>query len=182
VDAPGQRRGWALLGSVLFFGLAPGAVDALVPWWITGWQAGPPFPGGLALRVAGLLLVIGGTIVLVESFLRFALSGLGTPAPVFPTRHLVVNGYYRYVRNPMYVANVAIILGQGLWFASISLLVYCALVWLSFHAFVMLYEEPKLRTTYGAEYDAFCRRVPRWIPRFRRDPSASAKGSKASAR
>jgi len=122
----------------------------------------------LVLRVAGLALISGGTIVLVESFLRFALRGLGTPAPVFPTRHLVVSGYYRYLRNPIYVANVAIILGQAFWFASVPLLVYCALVWLSFHAFVLLYEEPTLRTTFGAEYEAFCRRVPRWIPRFKR--------------
>jgi protein-S-isoprenylcysteine O-methyltransferase Ste14 len=107
----------------------------------------------------------------VESFVRFALRGLGTPAPVFPTQQLVISGYYRYVRNPMYVANVAIILGQAVWFASVPLLVYGALVWLSFHAFVMLYEEPTLRATYGAEYDAFCRRVPRWIPRA--TPTAS---------
>jgi protein-S-isoprenylcysteine O-methyltransferase Ste14 len=175
----GQRRVWALLGSGVFLVLAPGTVAGVIPWWITGWRAGPPFPGGLALRVAGLLMIIGGATVLLESFLRFALRGLGTPAPVFPTRHLVVSGHYRYVRNPMYVAVTAIVLGQALWFASVTLLWYCALVWFSFHAFVILYEEPKLRATYGAEYDAFCRRVPRWIPRIK---SASAERSTTSAR
>jgi len=163
--AAGRRRGWALLGSIVFLVLAPGTVDALIPWWITGWRAGPPFPGGLVVRWLGLALIAGGAIVLVESFVRFALQGLGTPAPVFPTRHLVISGYYRYVRNPMYAANVAIILGQALWFASVTLLAYCAVVWLSFHVFVILYEEPTLRATFGAEYDAYCRRVARWIPR-----------------
>jgi len=102
--------------------------------------------------------------VLLDSFVRFAIDGLGTPAPVFPTQSLVVTGWYRYVRNPMYVAVVAVIVGQGLLFGNTRVLVYGVVVWLAFHLFVIAYEEPTLRATFGAEYEAFCRQVSRWIP------------------
>lgn len=115
-----------------------------------------------------MVLVIAGVPVLLESFARFAWQGLGTPAPVFPTRDLIVHGFYRYVRNPMYAAVVSVILGQGLWFGSVGLLEYGLVVWLLFHLFVLAYEEPKLRRTFGAEYEEFCKGVPRWIPRLRR--------------
>jgi protein-S-isoprenylcysteine O-methyltransferase Ste14 len=117
-------------------------------------------------RHAGALLVAMGLIGLLNSFVRFALQGLGTPAPVFPTRHLVVAGLYRYVRNPMYIAVVMSILGQALIFGNTGLLEYGGIVWLLFHLFVLLYEEPALRATFGAEYDSFCAEVPRWIPRL----------------
>ncbi len=104
--------------------------------------------------------------MLLDSFARFAIEGLGTPAPVFPTRHLVVTGWYRYVRNPMYVAVVSIIVGQALLFGSITLLEYGALVWLFFHLFVLAYEEPTMRATFGEEYRLYCANVPRWIPRL----------------
>jgi protein-S-isoprenylcysteine O-methyltransferase Ste14 len=107
-------------------------------------------------------------LALPESFARFAMKGLGTPAPVFPTRHLVISGLYCYVRNPMYVAVVAVIMGQGLIFPDVRVLEYGALVWLGFHLFVLGYEEPVLRATFGQEYTDFCNSVPRWIPRARR--------------
>ena len=79
-----------------------------------------------------------GVIGILDSFVRFALQGMGTPAPVLPTRHLVVTGLYRYVRNPMYVAVVLTILRQGLLFANVT--IYGGLVWLLFHRFVLAYE------------------------------------------
>jgi protein-S-isoprenylcysteine O-methyltransferase Ste14 len=97
---------------------------------------------------------------------RFAIQGLGTPAPVFPTRHLVVTGLYRYVRNPMYVAVVSAILGESLLFGNVTLLEYGGLAWLLFHLFVLLYEEPKLGASFGPDYAAFVAAVPRWIPRL----------------
>jgi len=103
--------------------------------------------------------------MLLDSFARFAVQGLGTPAPVFPTKHLVVTGLYRYVRNPMYVGVIAVIVGQGLLFGDRRVLEYGALVWLAFHLFVLSYEEPNLRRTFGDEYREFCRNVPRWVPR-----------------
>jgi len=105
--------------------------------------------------------------VVLDSFARFALQGLGTPAPVFPTRHLVVTGFYRYVRNPIYLAVVSIVLGEGAILGNVSLLKYGAIVWLACYVFVLSYEEPTLRKTFGAEYDAFCANVPRWVPRLR---------------
>ena len=117
-------------------------------------------------RFAGGMLITLGVIGLLDSFVRFAVQGIGTPAPVFPTRHLVVTGLYRYVRNPMYVAVVSAILGQGLILGNVTLLEYGGLVWLLFHVFVLVYEEPTLRASFGSEYKAYCAEVPRWIPHF----------------
>lgn len=156
----------AILGSALFFLIAPGSVAGVIPYWIA--QGHAPFsllalPG---IRLAGVVLVAVGAVPLIESFRRFAVDGLGTPAPVAPTRHLVIGGFYRFVRNPMYVGVVTIIVGDVLIFADPWLLAYAALVCLMFHSFVLAYEEPTLRRRYGAEYDAFCAHVPRWIPRL----------------
>lgn len=159
------RKVSAVLGSAIFLVIAPGFVAGLAPWWISRWRLGAPFFGLTLLRVGGGLLITLGLIVVLDSFARFALQGLGTPAPVFPTRHLVVTGLYRYVRNPMYVAVVSAILGQGLLFGNVTLLEYGAIVWLLFHLFVLIYEEPTLRASFGPEYKAFCAEVPRWIPR-----------------
>ena len=124
-----------------------------------------PLPLDGCLQVIGGLLIAAGAAALLDSFARFALQGLGTPAPVFPTRRLIVTGLYRYVRNPMYVVVVAIIVGQGLLLRNTRVLEYGALVWLGFHLFVVAYEEPTLRVSFGTEYEAFCTGVPRWIPR-----------------
>jgi protein-S-isoprenylcysteine O-methyltransferase Ste14 len=149
----------------VFFVLAPGTLAGIVPWWISRWQFQRSAFWWFPLQTAGAVLVAAGSLALLDSFVRFAIKGLGTPAPVFPTRHLVVTGLYRYVRNPMYVAVVAVIIGQGLVFENIDVLEYGALVWLGFHVFAIAYEEPVLRATFGAEYEAFCSKVPRWIPR-----------------
>jgi protein-S-isoprenylcysteine O-methyltransferase Ste14 len=146
--------------------IAPGFVAGWVPWWISQWRLEAPFFAMPLVRFAGGILIVLGFGALLDSFLRFAVQGLGTPAPVFPTRHLVVTGLYRFVRNPMYVAVVSAILGQGLLLGNTRVLEYGALVWLLFHLFVLLYEEPFLRSSFGPEYRAFCAEVPRWIPRF----------------
>jgi protein-S-isoprenylcysteine O-methyltransferase Ste14 len=143
----------------------PGVLAGLVPWWITHWELQSPFLGLEVTRAVGVVLIIVGVPELVGSFARFALQGLGTPAPIAPTQHLVVTGVYRYVRNPMYLAVAAIILGQALLLADERLIVYAALFWLTCHLFVVIYEEPTLRRTFGAEYEAYRTHVPRWIPR-----------------
>lgn len=160
-----MTRTRSLLGTAVFLALAPGTVAVLAPWWISRWRFEVSGIAWLPLQAAGAVLAAAGAVVLADSFLRFAMEGLGTPAPVAPTERLVVTGLYRHVRNPMYVAVIALILGQALLFGSRPLAVYGAAVWLCFHLFVLGYEEPTLRAAYGAEYDAFCRRVPRWIPR-----------------
>ena len=157
----------AVLGSAVFLAIAPGVVAGLVPWWISHWQIQPPLLGVAPLRVAGIALIGVGLAVVLESFARFALVGEGTPAPILPTRHLVVTGLYRYVRNPIYLGVLSLIVGQALLLGSAALLIYGAAVWLAFHGFVTLSEEPTLRKTFGAEYDAFCAKVPRWVPRVR---------------
>ena len=161
-----MRKLLAIIGSAIFLVLAPGFVAGLVPWWISHWRVSPALLGVPLIRVAGGILIALGATGLLDSFSRFALQGLGTPAPVFPTRHLVVTGLYRHVRNPMYVSVVTTILGQGLLLGNVALLEYGGLVWLLFHLFVLVYEEPTLRATFGPEYEAFCAAVPRWIPRI----------------
>jgi protein-S-isoprenylcysteine O-methyltransferase Ste14 len=156
----------AILGSALFFIAVPGVLAGLVPWWMTHWEVQSPFLGLGLTRAIGVVLILAGVVGLVGSFARFALQGLGTPAPIAPTRHLVVTGLYRFVRNPMYLAVSAIILGQALVFGDWRLVVYGAVFWVVCHLFVVSYEEPTLLRTFGAEYEAFRANVPRWIPRL----------------
>jgi protein-S-isoprenylcysteine O-methyltransferase Ste14 len=163
---PPARRALAILGSALFLVIAPGIGAILVPWWISQWRVQAPLFGFPPIRVLGVILIALGIPVVLDSFARFALQGVGTPAPVFPTLHLVVKGFYRYVRNPIYLAVVSVILGEGMILGNASLLAYGVLAWLVTHLFVVTYEEPTLRKTFGAEYDAFCANVPRWIPRL----------------
>jgi protein-S-isoprenylcysteine O-methyltransferase Ste14 len=161
-----MKRALALLGSAVFLVIAPGTLAVYVPWTFTRWRLAPPLLGFFPLRVVGGLMMAAGLPVLLDSFARFAIQGLGTPAPVAPPQHLVVTGLYRYVRNPIYVAVSSLIFGQGLLFGSVSLLEYGLVVWLAFFAFVVLSEEPTLRGKFGKEYEDYCARVPRWLPRL----------------
>lgn len=162
-----RSRAASVLGSLLFLVVAPGTLAGLLPWWITRWRLLPPLLGWSGLRVLGGLLVLLGVTVLLESFGRFALQGRGTPAPVLPPERLVVRGFYRHVRNPMYVAVTSLILGQGLLLGSAAVLQYALVVLLGFHLFVLAYEEPTLRRQFGAEYESYCADVRRWLPRLR---------------
>lgn len=161
-----SRRSLAFLGTILFL-VAPATVLGLVPFWLSGWRVQPAFLGLGALRVIGGILLAGGVAVLLDSYFRLALQGLGTPAPVFPTRRLVVTGLFRYVRNPIYVALVTGIIGQALMLGSLPVLAYGLFVWLAFHGFVLIHEEPRLRKKFGGQYEDFCTHVPRWLPRVR---------------
>jgi protein-S-isoprenylcysteine O-methyltransferase Ste14 len=156
-----------IVGTIVFFCLAPGTFAFWVPWWITRWRMGPPLFGWWVLRPVGAVLALVGLIGLAESFSRFALHGRGTPAPVMPPKRLVVTGLYRYVRNPMYLAVLSIVVGQALLLGSRRLLVYAAVAWVVVHLFVLLYEEPVLRASFGAEYVAYTAAVRRWWPRRR---------------
>jgi len=159
-------KAMAILGSALFFMVAPCVLAGLIPWWITRWQFRAPFFDLELTRAIGVVLIIAGVPGLVDSFARFALQGLGTPAPIAPTQRLVVTGLYRYVRNPIYLAVLAVILGQAILFGEWRLILYGVLFWLACHAFVVAYEEPELERTFAAEYEAFRANVPRWIPRL----------------
>lgn len=163
--AAAMRR--AAIGTAIFVLLVPGTVVGFVPYVLTGWRIGPPLGGWSVLRWVGVALLIAGLPVFVSFIGGFVREGLGTPAPIAPPRHLVVGGVFRYVRNPGYVAVLAMLLGQGLLFGSRAMLVYAAVMALGFHVFVVLYEEPTLRQQFGAEYDEYSAAVPRWIPRLR---------------
>jgi protein-S-isoprenylcysteine O-methyltransferase Ste14 len=161
-----MSKAFAVLGSTLFFVVAPFTLAGLVPWWVTQWEFRPAFFGVDLTRIIGGILIIAGAPGIVDSFARFALEGLGTPAPIAPPEKLVVTGLYRYVRNPIYIAVVAVIFGQVLLFGDWNLLWYGALLWLFFHIWVVMIEEPTLKETFGTEYESFRTNVPRWIPRL----------------
>jgi protein-S-isoprenylcysteine O-methyltransferase Ste14 len=167
-----MRKSAAAAGSALFFALAPGVIAGVIPWWSTGWRFATPAiyasPWiGVPFRVLGAVMTISAAAFLVWAFVRFVVEGLGTPAPIAPTERLVVGGIYAHIRNPMYVAVTAAIVGQALLFGRIGLLIYAAAVGAAMVAFVYAYEEPTLRRQYGEEYEAYRRAVPGWWPRWR---------------
>ena len=151
----------------MFFVAAPGVVAGLVPWMLTGWRVREHAPYPAFVRVFGAVLLAAGLVALIQAFWRFVVEGLGTPAPVAAPARLVIGGPYRYVRNPMYVAVLAVIIGQTLLLGQPILLAYAAVLWLIVASFVRFYEEPTLSRRFGAEYEAYRRAVPAWRPRLR---------------
>ncbi len=162
-----MRRVWASLGSLLFFVIAPGTVVGLVPWWITRWQTNPALNNSQSARSIGAVMIVIGLYPLLSSFARFAWDGLGTPAPIAPPTRLVVTGFYRHVRNPIYVALFVILSGEAIFFADMRVFVWALLFWAFTHVVVIAYEEPTLRGMFGAQFEAYCANVPRWLARRR---------------
>jgi protein-S-isoprenylcysteine O-methyltransferase Ste14 len=163
-----MQRTVAAVGTSTFFALAPGTVAGLIPWWLTRWRIHHTGEAAwIPLRVLGVALILAGLPVLVAAFVQFVREGSGTPAPVAPTEHLVVGGLYRYVRNPMYLAVMALIVGQALLLAQPGLLWYAAIAGAAMVAFVYGYEQPALRQQFSAEYERYRRAVPGWWPRRR---------------
>jgi protein-S-isoprenylcysteine O-methyltransferase Ste14 len=154
----------AAAGSLIFLVAAPGTMAGLIPWAITGWESSsPPW----SLRLVGLVLLAAGLAALLDAFIRFAVEGRGTPAPVAPTEELVLGGLYRHVRNPMYVAVTSVILGQALLLGRSELGLYALIFWAATAAFVRLHEEPTLARRYGERYRSYQANVPAWLPRLR---------------
>jgi len=160
-----RRTVSSAIGSVIFFVVAPCVVAGLVPWLLTDWETGQLLP--VWARFVGGVVAGIGAVALVHSFIRFVVEGIGTPAPVAPTEKLVVGGLYRHVRNPMYLAVAATIIGQGLLLSRPVLFGYGLLVGLAMAIFVKLYEEPVLLDQFGSEYEEYRRSVPGWLPRLR---------------
>jgi len=160
-----MRKATAAAGSAVFLVIAPGVVAGLIPWWLTGWRIGAAYP--VPVRVTGAVLTGAGAAVLLGAFAQFAVQGRGTPAPPAPPEQLVVRGLYRYVRNPMYLAVLAVITGQAILLGRPVLLGYAAVVAAAFVAFVYGYEQPTLARRYGAQYQAYRQDVPGWWPRLR---------------
>lgn len=156
----------AALASLVHFVAAPGIVVGLIPWLLTGWESSAMPSWAWPLRLVGAALVLGGVGLLVREFVRFVVEGRGSPAPPVPTERLVVTGPYRYVRNPMYVAVVAAVLGQAALLGRPVLVVYATGLGLVMWGFVRAYEEPALQHQFGEAYDDYRATVPGWCPRL----------------
>lgn len=153
-----------LIKTTIFTVLVPGTVTILVPYWLLS-SPSSPLPMQLGgFRYSGVLPILIGTAIYFWCAWDFTFAGRGTPAPIDPPKELVVQGLYRYVRNPMYVGILSILLGEALLFASWRLFEYTAVVFIIFFLFVVFYEEPILRQNFGESYRRYCMSVPRWIP------------------
>ncbi len=152
-----------LIKLLVFTVLVPGTFGVYLPYWFAA-NRPPDFDLG-GLRYLGFIPVLIGAGFYFRCALDFAFKGRGTPAPIDAPKFLVTSNLYRMVRNPMYVGVLMVVFGEGLLYQSFAVFRYAAAVWLGFHLFVMVYEEPTLREKFGADYEEYCRKVPRWIPR-----------------
>ncbi len=159
-----MKKSHAAVWSFILVPIGPGTVLGVIPWVISGWKFQPV---SIDIRVFGVVLIGLGLIPVLESCARFVWKGFGTLAPIAPPQHLVVTGFYRHVRNPMFVGFIAIVMGQAYLFGDPWLLAYAALVWLVTHLLIVVSEEPILLRKFGDEYTAYRKHVPRWIPRLR---------------
>ena len=152
------------LRNFLFIVLQPGVAVFLVPYLILRGFGYEICPSTLSIRhfIGGMLMLVGTFGALMVIF-RFVAEGHGTISPLDPTKKLVVNGIYRYTRNPMYIAATMVVTGAAIVWWSIELLVYASLLFTAFFLFVVLHEEPRLRRVFGDEYTAYCSKVRRWL-------------------
>jgi protein-S-isoprenylcysteine O-methyltransferase Ste14 len=164
-QASAREKKRAAIGTAAF-AVAPATAAGLVPWLLTRWEVASPVPGGVPAQITGALLVGAGAAVIANSFVHFAVEGIGTPAPFAPPKKLVVGGLYRYVRNPMYVSIAAAVAGQGLLLGQPKLFVALGVGAVPVVAFVRLYEEPALTRKFGAAFEQYRHNVPRWLPRL----------------
>jgi protein-S-isoprenylcysteine O-methyltransferase Ste14 len=154
-----------VIRTLIFTILVPGFWTVLMPYWLLPRGTKPDLRGGGA--VGWVLIVAGLALYFACAFWGFALRGRGTPLPLDPPKKLVVEGPYRVVRNPMYWSVGSVMLGETVVFHSFALAELAAAFAGGVILFVLLYEEPELRGKFGAEYEEYCRRVPRWLPRLR---------------
>lgn len=161
-----MRNAFSAIVKTLFFTVfVPGTVAGYVPWRLR--QHAAPVTG-TEEWMASTVIAMGIAIYLYTAFWGFAVIGGGTPAPIAPTKILVVKGLHRFVRNPMYIGVALVIAGQAWLFHSLHIAVYLACVLLIVHGFVLFYEEPTLGRQFGDKYERYRASVPRWIPKFRR--------------
>ncbi|MFQ5666330.1 MAG: methyltransferase family protein [Candidatus Binatia bacterium] len=164
------------LKNLLFTVLIPGTVAVYVPLLIASDASPPPdFPWTIR-RYAAIAPLMTGAALYFRCLWEFATFGRGTPAPIDAPKRLVIRGPYRYVRNPMYVGVLLVIAGWVVYFASATLLLYAAAVAAVVHLFIVFYEEPTLRSTFGADYERYTSEVNRWLPRLHHSQAASGGG------
>jgi protein-S-isoprenylcysteine O-methyltransferase Ste14 len=152
------------LETIAFTIVVPGTVTVLIPSWILGPNGRiPPQPWTVTSFVALLPLSLGAAIYF-RCLWEFAARGRGIPLPIDHPKQLVVTGLYRYVRNPMYVGVLILLLGEVMMFRSVNLLIY-TVSWFAFvHLNVVLWEERLLRHKFGDSYTRYRAAVRRWIP------------------
>jgi protein-S-isoprenylcysteine O-methyltransferase Ste14 len=160
-----MRRSTTAAVSVVWGAAVGGTSGYLLPYLLGDWHFRQPVPYWIVARVIGGLLICAGLVPIVQSFVDF-IKADGTPVPVASPPRLVVSGFYRYVRNPIYVGFLGVLLGEVLLFGSLGLLEYTAVAWCIGAAAVRFYEEPTLARKFGAEYQAYRRAVRAWIPRL----------------
>jgi protein-S-isoprenylcysteine O-methyltransferase Ste14 len=153
-----------LLKTLVFTIVVPGTVAVVIPRYLIGGFSVPAFG---PLPAFGFMAIVLGACIYFRCAWEFAVRGLGTPAPIAPTKFLVVSGLHRYVRNPMYVGVALVIVGEAGLFRAAHLAEYAVVMLLTAHLFVIFYEEPALRRQFGESYEQYRRTVPRWIPRFK---------------
>jgi protein-S-isoprenylcysteine O-methyltransferase Ste14 len=160
------------LRTLIFTLVVPGTFAVYLPWSFITRETGAYHPAG-GWHWLGLLPMALGLAGYLWCAWDFGAAGRGTPFPLDAPRKLVIRGLYRHVRNPMYLSVLAFVLGQAALFASRNAAIYALSVWVLFHLFVLAVEEPSLRAQFGDEYDAYRRRVSRWLPRFKSDAQGS---------
>jgi protein-S-isoprenylcysteine O-methyltransferase Ste14 len=149
------------LKNLLFTLVVPGTIAVYVPWRIVHDQ---PL-GSVWFVVASTILFGAGAAIYFRCVWDFAAFGRGTPAPIDEPRKLVIRGLYRHTRNPIYLGVLTAILGWALLYQDPNVIVYAACIGIIFHLFVVFYEEPHLRRKFGVEYDHYCSKVGRWLPK-----------------
>jgi protein-S-isoprenylcysteine O-methyltransferase Ste14 len=164
---PIAERAWALVKTLFFAPAFIGFFLVYIPWTWAIRGRSVSYTGVGSLRLLGIVPLIVGGYVALRSVIAHAWTGLGTPAPFDPPQRLVVTGFYRYVRNPMYLGATLVILGETTLFGSIAIGVeYAAIFAICTGVFVLAYEEPALREIFGAEYEEYRHNVPRFLPRL----------------
>jgi protein-S-isoprenylcysteine O-methyltransferase Ste14 len=153
-----------VLKTIVFTIFVPGTVAVLMPWWIAG---GSQNPARGPVTWAGVLVTVVGVAIYFRCAWEFAVRGLGTPAPIAPTKFLVTTALHRHVRNPMYIGVALVIFGEAAIYRSLAVAAYVVAMLTTVHLFVVFYEEPTLRRQFGEQYEKYCQNVPRWIPKFK---------------
>ncbi len=154
-----------VLRNILFTIIVPGSGAVYAPWWILTRGGVSPKPGPKGSRWFAFVFIMFGIALYLSCVWVFARVGRGTPGPWDAPRRFVAVGAYRWVRNPIYLAALLTVLGEAWLFFSLSLLLYAAVLAVGVHLFVIGYEEPTLRRTFGQIYVEYTRTVSRWIPR-----------------
>jgi protein-S-isoprenylcysteine O-methyltransferase Ste14 len=153
-----------LLKTIIFIVLVPGTVVVYIPYRLLASESARPFFDLGFFCYLGILPILLGAAINLKCAWDFTFTGKGTPLPIDPPKQLVVRGFYRWVRNPMYVGILLLLFGEAWLFESRNLFVYAAVAFLIFHIWVLFYEEPILKQKFGESYQRYCDTAPRWIP------------------